>query len=133
LKDNLLLKYIGHKHQYGIFDCIILVQQFYKNELGVSFDLPPYPHSAQWMKEFTTTSFDERAAKYGTKVPLTGAKNYDLIVFKSEKSELLIHFGIYIMPNKMLHVEEGMTSRIDTLSDYWLSHLYAVYRHDSLV
>lgn len=129
----MLLKYIGHKHEYGVFDCIILVQQFYKNELGVSLDLPPYPHSSSWMRHFTTASFEERASKYGTKVPLTGAKNYDLIVFKSDKSELLIHFGIYIMPNKMLHVEEGMTSRIDTLSDYWLNYLYTVYRHDSLV
>ena len=128
-----MLNYIGIKHQYGIFDCIILVQQFYKNELGVSLDLPPYSHSAAWMKQFTTTNFDERASKYGTKVPLTGARNYDLIVFKSAKSELLIHFGIYIMPNKMLHVEEGMTSRIDTLSDYWLSQLHAIYRHDKLV
>jgi cell wall-associated NlpC family hydrolase len=129
----MISKYLGIKHEYGIFDCIILVQQFYKNELGVSLDLPPYPHSASWMKHFTTTSFDERASKYGTKVLLTGAKNYDLIVFKSDKSEHLIHFGIYLMPNKMLHIEDGRTSRIDTLSDYWLNHLYAIYRHDNLV
>ena len=129
----MLFKYIGHKHQYGIFDCIILVQQFYKAELGVSFDLPPYPHSTAWMKNFTTTSFDNRAAKYGTKVPLTAAKNYDLMVFKSNNSNLLIHFGIYIIPNQMLHVEEKGISRIDMLSDYWLDHLHAVYRHDSLV
>ena len=129
----MLLKYIGHKHEYGKFDCIILVQQFYATELGVSFDLPPYPHSSSWMKHFTTVSFDSRAAKYGTKVPLTAAKNYDLMVFKSDKSELLIHFGIYIMPNQILHVEEQRTSRIDMLSDYWVERLYAVYRHDSLV
>lgn len=129
----MLLKYLGHKHEYGKFDCIILVQQFYKQELGVSFDLPPYSHSAAWMREFTTNVFDERAAKYGTKVPLTGARNYDLIVFKSPKSNLLIHFGIYIMPNQILHVEEGKSSRIDMLSDYWLEHLHAIYRHDSLV
>lgn len=129
----MLIKYIGHKHEYGKFDCIILVQNFYATELGVSFDLPPYPHSKSWMKNFTTASFDERAAKYGTKVPLTAAKNYDLMVFKSEKSELLIHFGLYIMPNQMLHVEEKGTSRVELLSDYWLEHLHAVYRHDSLV
>lgn len=129
----MLLKYIGHKHSYGHFDCIILVQQFYTTELGVSFDLPPYSHSRAWMREFTTDSFDERASKYGTKVPLTGAKNYDLMVFKSDKSDLLIHFGIYLMPSRMLHVEEGSTSRIDNLSDYWLNHLHAVYRHDNLV
>lgn len=129
----MILDYIGHRHEYGVFDCIILVQQFYKNELGVSLDLPPYSHSRTWMREFTTVNFDERAAKYGTKVPLTDAKNYDLMVFKSTKSDLLIHFGLYIMPNQILHVEESRTSCIELLSDYWLDHLYAVYRHDSLV
>jgi len=129
----MLLKYLGHKHEYGKFDCIQLVKQFYSAELGVSLDLPPYPHSRLWMREFTTVNFDERATKYGTKVPLTCAKNYDLMVFKSEKSNLLTHFGLYIMPNQMLHVEEASTSCIEILSDYWLQQLYAVYRHDSLV
>lgn len=129
----MLLNYLGKKHEYGVFDCIILVQQFYKQELGVSFDLPPYSHSRQWMKEFTTTVFDERVAKYGTKVPLTAAKNYDLMVFKSAKSNLLIHFGIYVMPNQILHVEEDSMSRLENVSDYWMNHLYGMYRHVSLV
>jgi cell wall-associated NlpC family hydrolase len=129
----MLFKYLGHKHSYGKFDCIILVKQFYYNEQGVSLDLPPYAHSSAWMKQFTTTSFDERAAKYGTKVPLTAIKNYDLMVFKSAKSDLLIHFGIYVMPNQLLHVEESCSSCIQLLSDYWLEHLYGVYRLDSLV
>lgn len=129
----MITDYLGRKHEYGVFDCIILVHQFYKQELGVSFDLPPYSHSRQWMKEFTTTVFDERVSKYGTKVPLTDAKNYDLMVFKSAKSNLLIHFGIYIMPNQLLHVEEGSVSRIEAISNYWMNHLYGIYRHDRLV
>ena len=129
----MIADYLGRKHEYGIFDCIILVHQFYKQELGVSFDLPPYSHSRLWMKEFTTTAFDERVAKYGTKVPLTAAKNYDLMVFKSANSKLLTHFGIYIMPSQLLHVEEGSVSRVETLSSYWVDNLYGIYRHDSLV
>lgn len=128
-----ILPYIGIPHIYGTSDCICLVQQFYKNELGVSFDLPPYSHSRLWLKQFSTTSFDERASKYGKKVSLTEVKNYDLISFKSAKSNLLTHFGIYLVPHKMLHVEEGRSSCIEPLSNYWLSSIHAIYRHNDLV
>jgi len=129
----MIYKYLHIPHQYGIFDCIILVKQFYETELRCSIDLPGYSTSKRWMHEISLNSFDERASKYGKKVELTDAKNYDLISFKSTKGDYLIHFGLYIAPNSMLHVEEGKTSRIELLSDYWLERLYAIYRHDSLV
>jgi cell wall-associated NlpC family hydrolase len=129
----MITSYLGIKHCYGSYDCITLVQNFYEQELGCSFNLPAYPTSRLWMKEYTTDFLDEWASKYGKKVSLTEAQNYDLISFKSKKSNLLIHFGLYIKPNKMLHVEEGNTSRVDTLSDYWMEHLHAIYRHDKMV
>jgi cell wall-associated NlpC family hydrolase len=125
--------YLGIPHIYGTYDCVTLVQHFYERELGCSFELPAYPHSRMWMKQYTTDFLDEWAAKYGKKVSLTEAQNYDLISFKSSKTNLLIHFGLYLKPNRMLHVEEGTRSRVDHLSDYWLRHLHAIYRHDKLV
>lgn len=125
--------YLGRKHQYGVFDCITLVQQFYSIELDLQFKIPNYPHDRQWMRVLTSATIDEWAAKYAKKVSLTAAKNYDLIVFKSEKSDLIIHFGIYIAPNRMLHVEEGTTARIDYLTDYWINKIYAVYHYDTMV
>lgn len=129
----MLTDYLGHKHEYGTFDCINLVKQFYSTELGVSFDLPPYPLSRAWIREFSTDRIDSWVGKYAKKVLLTDAKNYDLMVFKSNKTDLVTHFGIYIMPNKLLHIEEEGYSRIDNLSDYWIHHLYAIFRHDKLV
>ena len=128
-----ILKYLGIPHTYGVFDCITLVKSFYEQELNCSFALPSYEHSRAWMKQYTTNLFEERASQYGKKVSLTDAQNYDLIIFKSRKSNLLIHFGLYLKPNSMLHVEEGASSRVESLSDYWLQHLYAVYRHDKMV
>jgi cell wall-associated NlpC family hydrolase len=130
---NTLENYIGITHAYGKYDCITLVQQFYERELGCSFNIPIYNHSRLWMKQYTADFLDEWAYKYGKKVSLTDAQNYDLISFKSKNSNLLIHFGLYIKPNRMLHVEEGKTSRVDQLSDYWLQHLHAIYRHDKMV
>lgn len=125
--------YLGIPHKYGIFDCIILVQQFYKQELGICFDLPVYNHSRMWVKNYPAPTFNEAVAKYAKKVSLTYVENYDLISFKSNKTNLIIHFGLYIKPHRMLHVEEGKTSQVEQLSDYWLQHLHAIHRYDKLV
>ena len=126
-------KYLSLRHEYGKIDCIELIRSFYKNELNIQFDLPPYPHSRAWMKYFHTQKVDEWASKCSIKVKLTDAKNYDVMVFKSEKYDLAIHFGMYLMPSKLLHIEEGGCSCVQTLSDYWVNRLHAIYRHNEMV
>ena len=85
------------------------------------------------MKLFSCKNVDSWAAVYGQKVELTAAKNYDVMVFKSMKTDLVIHFAIYIEHNKILHVEEGRDSCIEVLSDYWRERLYTIYRHHEMV
>ena len=125
--------YISLPHSYDNINCITLIKSFYHNELNLQFSLPDYPLSKQWIKEFTTMSIDNWAAQCAKKVSLTNAKDYDVIAFKSEKTNLVIHFGMYLMPSKMLHIEEGGISRVETLSDYWVENIHAIYRHDNLV
>jgi len=125
--------YISLPHSYDSVNCITLIKSFYHNELNLQFSLPDYPLSKQWIKEFTTMSIDNWAAQCAKKVSLTNAKDYDVIAFKSEKTNLVIHFGMYLMPSKMLHIEEGGISRVETLSDYWVENIHSIYRHDNLV
>lgn len=126
-------KYLGFTHEYGKMDCIELIRQFYKNELDIEFGLPAYPASREWMKHFSCENVDGWAAVYGQKVKLTDAQNYDVIAYKSLKSDLIIHFGLFIQPTRMLHIEEGGVSRVEYLSEYWMSRLHAVYRHNDMV
>lgn len=126
-------KYLGLRHEYGKVDCIELIRNFYEQELNLVFHLPAYPPSRDWMKYFNTKNVDKWASMYGIKVELTAAKNYDVMVFKSKNSNLVIHFGIYLMPSKMLHIEEGGFSCVETLSDYWVNRLHTIYRHNELV
>tara|TARA_R110001592_G_scaffold31447_7_gene110829 strand:- start:117 stop:509 length:393 start_codon:yes stop_codon:yes gene_type:complete len=126
-------KYLGLYHSYEDINCITLIKNFYFLELNLQFSLPDYPVSRHWIKQFTTTSIDSWAAQCAKKVSLTNAKDYDVIAFKSEKTNLVIHFGMYLMPSKMLHIEEGGISRVETLSDYWIESIHSIYRHDSLV
>jgi len=126
-------KYLGLRHSYGETDCIELIRYFYKNELSLDFSLPSYPKSRAWMKYFSTKSVDGWASTCAVKVKLTDAKNYDVIAFKSNKSNLIIHFGLFLAPTQMLHIEEGGVSRVETLSTYWVEQIHALYRHESLV
>ena len=123
----MIQKYLGRSHEYGKFDCILIAKEFYKNEFGIDLDIPDYPHSDLWMKHYTPEYCDNFFRKYGEKVPLTEAKNYALMVFKSKRSNLVVHFGIFIAPISILHVEEGKLSCVETLSDHTRRELFAVY------
>lgn len=127
-----MLNYIGLEHDYGSVDCITLIKSFYERELSISFTLPVYTRSKRWMLDFSEDELNCWISAYAIKTSLTAAKNYDLIAFKS-KNNRIIHFGMFLAPNSMLHVEEGSVSKIDRLSDYWINSIYAVYRHEQLV
>jgi len=129
----LVYEYLGIKHEYGKTDCIELIRKFYIKELSIDFPLPSYPKSRDWMKQFTTSHVDEWASTCAVKVKLTEAKNYDVIAFRSIKSNLITHFGLFLAPTQMLHIEEGGISRVETLSQYWVERLHAFYRHESMV
>ena len=126
-------KYLSKKHQYGEFDCIELIRLFYKNELDIDFPLPTYPKSRDWMKHFSTDNVDGWDSTCAVKVKLTEAENYDVIAFKSTRSNLIIHFGLFLKPTQMLHIEEGGVSVVETLSDYWVKRIHSLYRHESMV
>ena len=128
-----LNKYLFIPHSYDEINCVSLIQLFYKKELDLELKVPEYEKSRRWSAFFTTNSVDGWAINNASKVELTTAKNYDLMIFKSTRSNKLTHFAMYLQTNKMLHVEEGSTSKIELLSDYWLQQLYGVYRYDALV
>lgn len=126
-----MIDYLGLKHEYGKLDCVTLLQLFYANELGILLDIPNYSFSRRWVLEFSADNIDAWISKYATKVSLTTAKNYDLMVFRA--GNVINHFAMFIQPCKILHVEENTTSKLELLSDYWVNSLHAVYRHNSLV
>lgn len=135
LKINMtdLTSYLFLQHDYDNINCATLITTLYKQEFDIDIKLPEYPKSISWMRKFTTKAIDSWALNNAKKVSLTNSINFDLIVMKSLKSDQLTHFGLYIKPNKMLHVEEGKSSRIDILSDDWIKQIYGIYRHNDLV
>lgn len=70
------------------------------------------------VKVIPTEFVDSWAESCFRKVNLTDAQNYDVITFKSSKTNLIIHFGLFLQPTKMLHIEEGV------------SHVYKQYHQN---
>ena len=118
-------QYLNREHEYGKFDCILLPKEFYKKELNKDYTVPNYNKSKKWML-IPKETIIENLEKCAVLISLTDAKKYDLLVFSSKNH--IIHFGIFLAPVKMLHVEEGQRAKIENISSYWWDHLYAIYR-----
>ena len=112
--------------------------EFYKNELNIDCIAELIPENIEeagrrWMSKITLPEIEEWALIHGTKVNLTNAQDFDVIVFKSVRFERPIHFGMFLKPGHMLHLEEGRTSRYETITNEWSKCFHAIYRHHSLV
>ena len=59
----------------------------------------------KWMKTITLQQIDEWALKHSIKVPLTEAQDFDVMIFKSIKFQRPIHFGMFLKPCNILHLE----------------------------
>jgi len=120
-----ILPYMDIKHEYGTFDCVELIKQFYEKELGILIELPKYPKSDEWMTEMSIGYIDEHLLNYFIKIDLQNVKKYDLLVFRNKNK--IIHFAIYIPTFRMFHILKGSYAKIDIINDLWLKRLYNVY------
>ena len=135
VRDN-ISKYLGYYHNYLEINCITIINDFYKKELNIDDIekiIPSDIKNRNWMKKISLEQIDEWALTYGKKVSLTEARDFDVMVFKSERFQRPIHFGMFLKPCHMLHLEEGRTSRYETITNEWATCFHAIYRHQSLV
>ena len=136
VREN-IINYLGIPHSYESgLNCITIIHEFFKKELGIDCIkelVPSNVTNARWMKQITLEDIDTWALKHGIKVPLTELQDCDVILFKSPRLNFPIHFGMFMLPYNMLHLEEGNYSKYEHISSNWSECIYAAYRHKSLV
>ena len=133
---NNIVNYLGLQHSYLGINCFTIIDKFYKNELNINCLeklIPPNIKSRRWMRDVSLEDIDNWALEYGIKVPLTDAQDFDVMVVRSHTFSRPIHFSMFLKPCNMLHLEEGRTSRYESIGNEWINALYAIYRHKSLV
>lgn len=134
---NKYMKYLGLRHDYQSINCITLIEKIYTEELGSSIFSSLWAHlnlekgkpkeGKRWKFNISFENILEWTNKNTQQVKLSEIKEYDVILFKSEKGRP-IHFGMYVGENNFIHVEESAVSVISPLNQVWRDKIHSIYR-----
>ena len=146
--------YVGRMFQIGSQDCFTLLRDYYKNELGISFD--NFKRDELWSNNLTGFLKEKaREVKLSPRSTFIGnlnillkkehlvevtqgqpnvedMMNYDIILFKYYNLDKPSHCGVYIDGNKILHHPARNYSRIQNYSELLRKQTYSILRHESL-
>lgn len=118
---------LGRQWCLGFDDCYSVVRNYFRKNHGV--------HMGDYDRD-ESMSHEERgviAHHYEHEgfrvVPKEEIREGDVLIFKTDKA-LPQHFGIYSGQNRFFHHPIGGLSRLEPLSDRWLSRLISVFRYD---
>jgi len=136
--SNKYTKYLGIRHDYLKTNCISLIKLIYEKEKVNSlledvcsflgFTEGKVTNSQTWSTELNMVALNDWLDKNTKKVSLTTMQEYDVIVFKSARSNFVKHLGMYIGNNKFIHLSENDYSKIDEYGHLWRMITLGVYR-----
>ena len=106
-------QYVGRSFEIGKMDCLTLITDYYKNELGVI--LPVIDRQEGWYKKNPNT-VNENIPAFLNKIPLENALKNDIVVFDILNNGCPNHFGIYLENDLILHHPRHKNSTIEILS-----------------
>ena len=126
-----LSKFIGipYKHlgrDFTGFDCYGLVWLAYKEILNI--ELPDYTdllYRQDWYKHKDNHILNNVSWVKKVEYPFN---KFDGILIYNGSNEIVNHIALYIGDNRILHIFEGVTSRIDRFDGYWKSKTHSGMR-----
>lgn len=127
--DESISKYVGRKFEFNRYDCLSLVEDFYRNEFNIK--LPEHDRNEHTLHDLPSLILDN-ISNYGF-VPLSpdNAMKYgDIIISKYFNTPS--HLMIYIDNNQVLHHRYNHYSIIEQFSNLHKSHTHSIVRHTSL-
>ena len=138
---NKWYKYLTKKHNYEIYNCLHMIEEIYKDHLGIDFskeyakidmDAKTLGQHGRRFSLKINLDFMKNALSDHIQVELNNIQEYDLIIFISTKNRLT-HFGLYIGINKYIHLPEGGYTNIKELGQEERDSIYRIYRHKNVV
>ena len=122
-------EYVGRYYQHGKYDCFKLIEDFYKNELNITFD---YDRDF-YKKSLTEMNIKDEIFKHFEKNNFEIVKNEDyqindifLIDFFGVKDPK--HFALYLGDFKILHQPMSGFSKIENYSTFYRKNTFAIFR-----
>lgn len=126
-------KYIGLKYKnqgrdFDGVDCYGLLYLFYKTELGVLLpDFISLDYDQEWY-DSGENHIINNIGKLWIKVT-PPYKMFDGLIFYLGTKETANHVSLYIGKNKIIHIYENITSRIEIIDRHWEQNLYGIMRY----
>jgi cell wall-associated NlpC family hydrolase len=121
---NKYRKYVGIKHSWEDINCLTLIEWIYKEHLNIDF-MPMWKRA---QRENGTTAVDRHwyhtygasyllnELEYWTKIDLSNVQEFDILIFVT-RSNLPVHFGMFIGDNRFIEILENNYSQITELDD----------------
>ena len=99
----------GRPFVYGVVDCFTLLQDYYREKLGI--ELPDVPYHGKWWKEGGNL-FIEHFAKNGFVEVHDGPREHDVLLMQNDTEPVVNHCAIYLGDGMMLHHAPGQLSGV---------------------
>lgn len=116
---------IGREYSYGILDCYTVIQDFYRDELGIS--LPHFERVEEfWKKGFSQYLDNFQAAGF---VKHDGQIQRGDIILMQVGAKTVNHAAVYLGNDKILHHLSNQLSTRDIYGGYWRKCTRLVVRY----
>lgn len=121
---------IGREFHHGVIDCYTLVQDYYREKLGII--LGNYVRPDQWWHDTNLNFYDNFYATEGF-VEVTGSPQEHDLLFMRVASNKNNHAAIYIGNNRILHHPMNRLSTEDIYGGWWQKITSKLVRHKTLM
>lgn len=123
---------VGRHFTHGVLDCIQLVNDYYRRELGIT--LPDFERHDGWWDDGHSDLYTEGFPKAGF-VPAEGPiRKHDVILMQiRSKNRVPNHAAVYLGDGWMLHHLYGRLSSRDLYAGQYLEYTRQIVRHRSLL
>lgn len=135
------IPYEGRPFLNGVFDCIELTREFYREKLNILINgQPEHPYRYyfhKWITEETKRQYSgetcvQKFLNNNGFVEVATPKKHDILTMSSALIPAPINLAIYLKNNTILHYHRNM-SRIDIYSNYFRKFTDKIFRHRSLI
>lgn len=132
--DNSLTKFLGREFKYALNDCFSIVEDYYKEILGIDFKgkCIRTTEDQDFRKDFNI--IDEGPLALGfEKVclnSLSELQKYDLLVFRLSNKPR--HIGLSLSQSFFLHQMAERLSCVELLSEAYQKRIQYIWRHKEL-
>lgn len=128
-KGILPAPYEGRAFVYGVMDCLSLVSDYYRHELGIAINDGDRKQWQWWLDASHQHAFVNGFKAQGFEV-VTDLKPNDLVIMTTGGGPCPNHAAIYMGDSRILHhPSPSAPSRLEMYGQYWRQNTHCYLRH----